>query len=221
MVMGNMKGQVQEEREKRDAVWGKNINDPPHARKEKTKKRGNEIFRWRKIDWDSRREYDLLHRRSVVADEKRRWHRTGFGFLPRIQEVYCSRRSSRRRLVLLVILFVGIFGDVQDFCFEQKKKRWRCSSAASRKTPFFLSWLLERCDRIKRVRVCVMCARVNLDERVLSLFFLWNFERKDYFFLRARELVWAADSLIFFRVQNENNARFKNFLRNILQMQLH
>jgi len=33
--------------------------------------------------------------------------------------------------------------------------------------------------------VCVMCARVYLDERVLSLFFLWNFERKDYFFLRA------------------------------------
>jgi len=31
-----------------------------------------------------------------------------------------------------------------------------------------------------------MCARVYLDERVLSLFFLWNFERKDYFFLRAR-----------------------------------
>jgi len=30
-----------------------------------------------------------------------------------------------------------------------------------------------------------MCARVYLDERVLSLFFLWNFERKDYFFLRA------------------------------------
>ena len=48
---------------------------------------------------------------------------------------------------------------------------------------------LERCDRIERVRVCVMCARVYLDERVLSLFFLWNFERKDYFFLRARELV--------------------------------
>lgn len=33
--------------------------------------------------------------------------------------------------------------------------------------------------------MCVMCARVYLDERVLSLFFLWNFERKDYFFLRA------------------------------------
>ena len=30
--------------------------------------------------------------------------------------------------------------------------------------------------------MCVMCARVYLDERVLSLFFLWNFERKDYFF---------------------------------------
>jgi hypothetical protein len=37
-------------------------------------------------------------------------------------------------------------------------------------------------DRIERARVCVMCARVYLDERVLSLFFLWNFERKDYFF---------------------------------------
>lgn len=30
--------------------------------------------------------------------------------------------------------------------------------------------------------MCVMCARVNLDERVLSLFFLWNFERKVIFF---------------------------------------
>ena len=37
--------------------------------------------------------------------------------------------------------------------------------------------------------MCVMCARVYLDERVLSLFFLWSFERKDDFFLRARELV--------------------------------
>ena len=70
--------------------------------------------------------------------------------------------------------------------------------------------------------MCVMCARVYLDERVLSLFFVWKFERKDYFFLRARWELGAADSLIFFRlVQNENNARFKNFLRNILQMQLH
>ena len=37
--------------------------------------------------------------------------------------------------------------------------------------------------------MCVMCVRVNLDERVLSLFFLWIFERKDYFFLRVRKSV--------------------------------
>ena len=69
MVMWNMKGQFQEEREKRYAVWGKNINDPPPKREDEEGRKRN--FSMKK-DW-----LRLSPRiRSSTPSLCRRWRET-------------------------------------------------------------------------------------------------------------------------------------------------